>query len=375
MESGRREFLGGLAIGAASFLYDGALWGAGEEEKLIPFLDSPAPNPQRVTLAWDQLTERMTPKEQMFAVQHYNVPDVDAAMWKLDVSGLVSKPRSFSLAELRARPKADHNFTLECSGNPPAGGLIYNAKWTGTPLASLLKDCGIEPQGIEVVFFAADSGTEKIRDAEYKQNFARSLSVEDALNGNAWLAFEMNGQPLEKPHGAPVRLIVPGWYGVACVKWVTRIEVHDRKFQNRFMARDYVTVRGERHGDETIWRETLVGRLNVKSVAARVTRNVRGVLKVAGAAWSDGTPIQSVEVRIDDEPWKPARLAANKEPDTWTFWTFDWANARPGEHTVTSRATDARGRMQPAPDDPFITQKKTRWENNQWAVRKIRIDA
>ena len=161
---------------------------------------------------------------------------------------------------MKARPKREHIVTLECSGNGPAGGLIGNTRWTGTPLAPILKEAGLHPEGIEVVFFAADSGPEKIRDVEYKQNFARSLSAEDAIKNNVLLCYEMNGQPLAKAHGGPVRLVPPGYYGGAWVKWINRIEVHNRKYENRFMARDYVAIRDEKHGDETIWRETSVAK-------------------------------------------------------------------------------------------------------------------
>ena len=376
---GRREFLGAAALGTAA-LAQGGLWAAVEGEKVIPFVVNPPANNNnnnapRAVLNWDQLTSWTTPEDQYFAVQHYNVPEIDPSAWKLDIAGLVSKPRSFSLQDLRARPRKEHMLTIECSGNPPAGGLVANEKWTGTPLAPILKEAGIQPAGIEVVFFASDSGTEKIRDAEYPQNFARSLSIDDAERNNVLLGYELNGKPLPKTHGGPVRLIVPGWYGVCWVKWINRIEVHDRKYSNRFMARDYVTIRGEKRGEDTIWRETSVGRMNLKSVAARVTRIGDGPLRIAGAAWSDGTPIKMVEVRVDEEPWKPVQLTPNKDPYAWTFWSAEWPGVKPGEHTITSRATDIRGNVQPTPDDPRIALKKTRWENNQQAVRKIKIEA
>jgi DMSO/TMAO reductase YedYZ molybdopterin-dependent catalytic subunit len=183
----------------------------------------------------------------------------------------------------------------------------------------------------------------------------------------------MNGQPLAKNHGAPLRLVVPGWYGVAWVKWLNRIEVHDRKFMSRFIGRDYVTIRGEKRGEETIWRETSVGKMNLKSTPAHVIRQANGATSITGAAWSEGTPIKAVEVRIDDGAWRPARLTPNRNSHAWTFWTIDWPNAAPGDHTIASRAIDARGRVQPAPDDPLITLKKTYWEANQQAVRKIHI--
>ncbi|HXB75339.1 MAG TPA: molybdopterin-dependent oxidoreductase [Candidatus Acidoferrales bacterium] len=372
MKLQRREFLGGLVLGGGALLDPYFLSAA--DEKVVPFAGTQPFNPERPGMIWDNLTSWSTPTEQLFAVGHYPIPEVDTARWQLDVGGLVSKSKTFSLDELKSRPKTQYNALLECSGNAPAGSLIGNVHWSGTLLAPLLKECGIRPAGIEIVFFGADSGTEKIRDADYKQNFARSLSAEDALKNHIILAYELNGQPIPKNHGGPLRLAVPGWYGVAWVKWVNRIEVHDRKYQGRFMARDYVTIRGEKRGDETIWRETLVGRMNLKSVPARAVRRPDGDIRLTGAAWSDGTPIKTVEVKIDDGPWKPAELVPNRETYTWTFWSLTWPKPAAGEHTIASRATDAHRTVQLPPDDAWFTLKKTRWENNQQAIRKIRID-
>jgi DMSO/TMAO reductase YedYZ molybdopterin-dependent catalytic subunit len=367
--TGRREFLGALTLGVLAM----AERGQAADEQTIPFTDGRPFNPQAPNLPWDQLAA-ITPEEQFFFVKHYDYPDVALASWKLDIGGLVAKPQSLTLDAIRSRPKKDYTVLLECSGNPAAGGLVGNAKWTGTSLGALLKDCGIKSEGTDIVFFAADSGTEKLGTAEYKMNFARDLPLADAMHDDVILAYEANGKPLMKNHGAPLRLVVPGWYGVAWVKYITRIEVYDRPYQNRFMARDYVTLRGEKHGEDTIWRETLVGRMNVKSVPARVMKSAAGSLRVEGAAWSDGTPLKSVEVKIDEGPWQPAKLESNGGNNhTWTFWSYDWTGAQPGDHTVTSRATDAKGAAQPAPDDPFVTLKKTRWENYQQAVRKIKI--
>jgi DMSO/TMAO reductase YedYZ molybdopterin-dependent catalytic subunit len=367
--TGRREFMGALTVGFLAM----AELGRAADDQVIAFTDARPYNPHAPNLPWDQLA-MMTPNEQLFSVKHYDYPMVDMAAWKLDVGGLVTKPQALTLEAIRARPKKEATILLECSGNPAAGGLIGNIKWTGTPLAPLLKECGVRPEATDVVFFGWDSGTEKLGNAEYKMNFGRDLTMVDALREDVMLAYEMNGKPLAEHNGAPLRLIVPGWYGVAWVKYLTRIEAHDRPYQNRFMARDYVTLRGEKHGDDIVWRETLVGRMNVKSVPARVVKPASGSLKVEGAAWSDGTPLKSVEVKIDDGPWKPAKLQSNGGNNhTWSLWTYDWSDAMPGDHTVSSRSTDAKGAVQPAPDDPLITMKKTRWENNQWAVRKIKI--
>lgn len=347
---------------------------AEEGEQMIPFLDSRPFNPERPTLKWDELTSWMTPPDQRFRVGHYGFPDVDAASWRLEVKGLVDRPLSLSLDDLKKRKPREQTVTMECSGNGPNGGLIFNTRWKGTPLAPVLKEAGIKPEGIEAVFFAADSGTEKIRGGEYPQNFARSLAIKDALKDDVLLCWEIDGQPLNKNHGAPLRLIVPGWYGVAWVKWLTRIEIHDRAFLSRFMGRDYVTIRGEKQGDKILWRETSVGKMNLKSIAARLTKRMDGSHHILGAAWSDGTPIRKVEVQIDNGPWMPAQLAKDPSaPNCWVFWHLDWKDATPGEHTITSRATDARGRIQPSPNDDFITLKKTYWEANQQAVRKVKL--
>ncbi|HUQ93622.1 MAG TPA: molybdopterin-dependent oxidoreductase [Bryobacteraceae bacterium] len=366
----RREMIA-LAAMAPSF----ARFAMAEEgEQTIPFLDSRPYNPEKPTLKWDELTSWMTPRDQRFRVGHYGFPTVDVASWNLQIGGLVERPLKLTLEDLRKRKAKELSITMECSGNPANGGMVYNTKWKGTPLGPVLREAGLKPEGIEVVFYAADSGTEKIRGADYPQNFARSLAVKDAIKDNVLLCWEMDGAPLESHHGAPLRLVVPGWYGVAWVKWLTRIEVQDRAFLSRFMGRDYVTIRGEKQGEKVIWRETSVGRMNLKSIAARVTKRKDGTLRVVGAAWSDGTPIQKVELKIDDGQWMPVQISKDHQAaNSWVFWSYEWKNANPGEHTITSRATDARGHVQPAPDDAFIALKKTYWEANQQAVRKIKV--
>lgn len=352
-----------------------ALADSGNSGQLVPFLDEQPVNAKRNMVKWEDLHEWITPLDQFFAVSHYHPPKVDAESWRLKVEGLVDHPIELSLEQIKSRPRKELVATLECSGNgasPSFMGAVGNAHWAGTSLAALLKECGVRAEAIEAAFWGADSGKEKIRDAEYDQNFARSLSMKDAMRDDILLAWEMNGQPLAADHGAPLRLIVPGWYGIAWVKWLTRIELRERRLMNRFMARDYVTIRGEKHGDQTEWKETSVGPMNVKSLLGRVTRHADGSLHITGAAWAQN-PIKTVELKFDNGPWRPVHLdEQNRAPHAWTFWNFDWEDPAPGEHTLTCRATDDAGHVQPTADDDAIKLKKTYWEANQQYPRKIR---
>lgn len=353
-------------------------------EEVIPFLEPP-PAPELIEtfrpLNWAELNSWITPNAQFFRVAHYDqatwltdIPVIDARQWKLDIAGLVKQPMSLTLSALKARPRQEVPFTLECSGNrlkPFIHSLVGNAKWAGTPLAPLLQEAGVLDQGIEVVFIGSDTGEEEVRGIKMTQNFARSMSLQDAMNPNNLLCYEMNGEPLPQSHGFPLRLLAPGWYGIANVKWLKRIEVRNTRFMGRWMARDYVTLREElRHG-ETVWAETSVGRALLKSVAAKVTRK-NGHYRIIGAAW--GAPLQRVEVQIDGGPWMPATIDRGEAAEfAWKMWQVDWDQPSPGEHTIVSRAIDTQGNIQPAMADPRIAKKHTKWESNEQFVRRIRI--
>ena len=196
------------------------------------------------------------------------------------------------------------------------------------------------------------------------------MPVADAMNPANLLCYEMNGAALPAANGFPLRLIAPGWYGVANVKWLTRIELVNQRFLNRFMGRDYVTIREVRHGDTTIMEETSVGRMLLKSAPARVVQ-FDGRYQIEGAAWGP-TSIAAVEVKIDNGPWVKAKLAESKSPWSWRFWSLDW-QATSGDHAITSRAIDTGGILQPAMVDPVIANKKTYWESNGQITRQVRI--
>jgi len=349
-----------------------------EGEVLVPFTTPQPRNPNRPMVQWEELKSWTTPNENVYVVSHYNTPVIEADKWKLEIGGFVEKPITLTLADLKKRPQKEIMATLECGGNGASAnfmGAVANVKWKGTPLAPILKECGIKKRGIEVVFIGTDEKREKIREAEFDMRFSRSLSLTDAMQDKIMLCWEMNGQPLTKEHGYPLRLIVPGWYGIAWVKWLSRIEVQDRRFMSKYMAREYVTIRGEEQADgDVLYRETSVSFMNVKSIVARVLKLKDGTLRVQGAAWSDGTPIKSVELKLDDGTWQKATLdKANQAEYSWTFWSYDWKGAGEGEHTLVSRATDMDDRVQPAADEPTIKLKKTYWEANQQVVRKIKL--
>jgi DMSO/TMAO reductase YedYZ molybdopterin-dependent catalytic subunit len=265
-------------------------------------------------------------------------------------------------------------FTLECSGNhgfPWFTSGIGTARWGGTPLAPLLRQAAVRDHAREVVFWGSDAGVEEVRQIKMPQHFARSMSLADAMDSNILLCYEMNGAALSPPHGFPVRLIAPGWYGIANVKWLKRIEVMESRYMNRFMARDYVTIREQQRNGQTEFAETSVGRALIKSAPATVTRE-DGQYRIVGAAW--GAPIARVEVKVDDNPWAAATIDRSQEAKfAWEIWSLRWTNATPGEHTITSRAIDIGGNVQPAMDDPRIAGKRTYWESNGQVTRRIQL--
>jgi DMSO/TMAO reductase YedYZ molybdopterin-dependent catalytic subunit len=349
-------------------------------EQVIPWLDQPADNPVPdilgTPLKWEELHSWITPDEQFFTVKHYAQPEIDPAAWSLEITGLVERPMTLSLSDLQARASRDVPFTLECSGNsglPFLIGGIGNAVWTGTSLAALLHDAGVTAEGSYVVFWGTDSGPETVNGIALTEQFARAMSLADALAPENILCWGMNGNALPPRHGGPVRLIAPGWYGIANVKWLRRIEVLDRPYEGRFMARDYVTIRQTEQDGQTIARMTSVGHARLKSAPAKVTV-LDGHYRIVGAAW--GGPIARVEVQIDGGSWLPATIEERgDDARTWVIWTLDWEQPADGEHTITSRAIDSNGNVQPAPDDPLIATKLTYWESNGQITRHVVIGA
>ncbi|MHC4877119.1 MAG: molybdopterin-dependent oxidoreductase [Planctomycetota bacterium] len=383
LRTGAAAFAAGLTmITNPDFVFPAA----GDDEQLVPFLNTPRTGPNR--LDWETLDEWLTPQDQVFSVQHYGVPEFNPDEFALEIAGMVEQPQTLTLDDIRKLPRQDQHMTLECSGNGASPGFmnaIYNSRWTGTPLAPLLKKSGIHDDAIEVVFIGYDRKEETLRpgtkrELNFEVPFGRSMSIEDALNLPLLLAYERNGEPLEKRNGAPLRLIVPGWYGIANVKWLRRIEIRNRRYMGRYMARDYVTVRAEKRGDDVEFVETSVGRMNLKSIVARVTRgetqNGKVPLKAYGAVWNNGTPIRSVEVKLNNGEWREAKIDAEPHEEyCWRFFSIDLGTVEPGKHTLVSRGIDATGRIQPSAEDDEIALKRTYWEAYQQWPREIEVEA
>ena len=381
----RREVMkASLAVAALGVLPEWVIPALAQGEALVPFTDLPAntnfaPAPDRRVVDIRRIDGPFTPADQFYTIQHYNQPDFDPATYRLSVSGLVDRPISLSLDDLRKMRAAELVAGFECSGNRrPLQGLCGNGRWTGVPLRAVLDRAGVKSDAREFVFFGADHGEEEVefRAQKFKveQQFGRSLSRDHALgesSGEPFLAYALNGEPLTKNQGAPLRLLVPGWYGVSNVKWLSQIHVQAEQYLGKFQARWYRTLKGETIDGETKWTETAISRMKLKSFIARVTRDGSGH-KVLGVVLNDGTPIRSVEVRVDDGPWQRATMdGATSSKYSWKLFTYAWNGATPGEHTIVSRVTDMNGGVQPTAEALEI--KKTFLEDNSQFPRKVMI--
>jgi DMSO/TMAO reductase YedYZ molybdopterin-dependent catalytic subunit len=382
MRTSRRTVLkSGVAAGLCLGLPDWILPALAQGEVVVPFTDIPETFPtvtgtDRRVLDIRTIDGPFTPADRFFTLQHYGHPTVDPAGYRLNVSGLVGRARSWTLDDLKKMPASELIAGFECSGNRrPLQALCSNGRWTGVPLKTVLDQAGVKPEAREVVFFGADRGQEDVewRTQTFKveQQFGRSLPRDKALSPEPFLAYALNGEPLTTHQGAPLRLIVPGWYGVANVKWLTHIYVQEEQYLGKFQARWYRTLRGETIDGELRWKEAAVTHMQLKSFLARVTRT-GDRCRVHGIVLNDGTPLKSVEVQVDEGPWQAAAIdPATRGKYSWKLFTFDWTGATPGEHTLVSRVTDVNGTVQPTADD--LANKKTFLEDNSQYPRKVKI--
>ena len=378
----RRVLQGGLAAAGLSALGipEWAFPVLAQGETLVPFTDLPetfpAPAVDRRVLDIRTIDGPFTARDKFFTTQHYGHPDIDPVSFRLKVSGLVDRPLSLSLDELKKMGSQELVAGFECSGNRrPLQGLSSNGRWTGVPLKAVLDRAGVKESAKEFVFFGADKGKEEVefrtQKYEVEQQFGRSLSREKAMSREPFLAWALGGEPLTKHQGAPLRLLVPGWYGVANVKYLSEIHLQEDEYLGKYQARWYRTLRGETINGEIKWTERAVTHMQLKSYIARVSQ-AGGAHKVLGVVLNDGTPIKSVEVKVDDGPWQPATMdPSTREKYGWKLFTYTWTGATPGEHTLVSRVTDVNGLVQPTEKD--LEVKKTFLEDNSQYPRKVKV--
>ena len=301
----------------------------------------------------------VTPVGLHYLLTHYDIPEVDPGPWRLEVDGLVERPLSLSLEDLRSRPAVEEVVTLECAGNgralvdphvtsqPWLLEAVGNARWHGAPLGSVLEEAGVREGAVEVLFTGLDRGVE----GGEEQSYARSLPLADALRGEVLLAHGLNGGPLPPQHGFPLRLVVPGWYGMTSVKWLSRITVLGKAFEGYQMHAAYRLRHQEDDEGEPLSRmqvRALMLPPGIPEFLSRARVVPAGTCELSGRAWSGEADVAGVEVSTDGgETWAEAELGDDSLGRwAWRAWTFIW-DAAPGEHELCCRARDGAGNVQP----------------------------
>jgi sulfane dehydrogenase subunit SoxC len=300
----------------------------------------------------------ITPIGMHYLLIHFDIPAADAETWTLEVGGRVARPLTFSVQDLRRRPPITMPVTMECAGNgrarmdprplsqPWLDEAIGTATWTGTRLAPILEEAGLEPDTIEIVFRGADHGEQ----GGVEHDYERSLSIADAMRDEVILAYELNGQPLPPQHGYPVRLLVPGWYGMTNVKWLRSITAVPEPFDG-FQMWAYRLRQHEEDEGTPVTRmmpRALMVPPGFPDFFTRSRTVDPGIVTLEGRAWSGWGNVTLVEVSVDDGAfWTEAHLSEPVGAYAWRAWTYAWT-AKPGEYQLMVRASDEAGNAQPS---------------------------
>ena len=346
---GRRTFLKGLSlVGLRWPSLDP--WAFGEENsgrslqgssKLVRWRETPL----------SELSQWVTPVDSFLVRSHLAVPQVAVRDWRLVVEGLVEHRMELTYPELLRRPQVTKAVTFECAGNAPGGGMVSNAEWTGFSLSALLREAGIKPGAVEVILDGVDYGLDEGENVPLC--YSRSFPVRKALELETLLAYKMNGQDLDAQHGFPLRAVVPGWYAMAHVKWLHRIQVTDRPYLPFYMSKRYYTAKRDVITGEPVI--TLVTELALKSQIARPQEGETlepAPYRIKGAAWTGRGQVEKVEVSVDGgKSWQAAALGKERAPGAWVLWEYLWKSPEAGEQTLMVRAFDDRGKTQPIAED------------------------
>ena len=320
-------------------------------------------SPENSETPLSELRSWVTPNAFFFVRNHFAEPQLSPEDWRLEIHGQVRRPCTWTWEQLIELPERTVFATMECAGNGRSflrpvepgvqwgAGAVGHAEWTGVPLAGVLEPSAPLSDALEVLCEGADSGTEP--DHPALMHFARGLPLAKAMHPDTLLAFRMNGEPLTRSHGAPVRLIVPGWYGVCSVKWIARLEVLDHQYDGYFQREKYTIWR--REGEQE--RKVRLTRMAVKSEIIRPSVGSRlrpGVNRIAGIAWAGEDAVSKVEVSTDGGlSWRRANIVGPQAAYSWTLWEYLWDVDRPEDYNLVCRASSAWGQSQPDSHDPL----------------------
>jgi len=320
----------------------------------------------------------VTPTGLHYLLVHYDIPAVDAQTWRLTVGGHVRQPLTLTLADLQRRPARTLPVTLECAGDgralleprpvsqPWLAGAVGNAAWTGTPLRGILDEAGLEDDVVEILLTGLDRGIE----GGVEQDYQRSLPLDTALDDDVLVAWAMNDRPLEPQHGYPVRVIVPGWYGMTHVKWLRSIEALSVPFDGyQHTAYRYSQSRDEPGEPVTLMRvRSLLIPPGIPDFLTRTRVVQAGPVELRGRAWSGYGPITRVEVSVDGgASWNDAEVSPPPGVHAWQAWRYAWDASRAGEYELCCRAHDRAGNVQP------VEQYWTARGMGNNAVHRVRV--
>lgn len=320
--------------------------------------------PLNLEMPFENLDGFVTPTDAFYVRTHFPVPKIERAAWRLRIEGEVTNPFEIGYEELVKLETRTVPATLECAGNNRSFleqkvkgvqwglGAVGNAEWTGVPLSTLLKRAGVKNGAQEVVLEGADRGTlEDPKSPSGEVAFARSIPLSKA-NDDVLLVYQMNGEPLRPLHGFPVRAIVPGWYAVASIKWLTRITVTDRPFNGYYQTLDYAYWQRRGGEAELIPLSHMALKAEVSRPGQNETVPANSDYVIRGAAWTGIGTIEKVEVSTDQgKTWAAASLTSDATPNAWRLWEHKWRTPTAGKYTIMARATDSNGQTQPTDRD------------------------
>ncbi|MEH7109290.1 sulfite oxidase [Bacillus sp. JJ1764] len=336
-----------------------------QSPEIRPYLITKTLAPENQETPINFVTDDRIGGKLFFRRNHLNYPNFTSSFYYLPINGLVHTPRIFSLQEIYSLPSKTLKVVLECSGNRRqlfepkvfgeqwGKGAISQGIWKGVPLKILFEYTGLMDTAKEIVFEGYDYGNRPDSDQIY--NFSRSLPIEKSLEPDTIIAYEYNNQPIPFKHGFPFRLIVPGWYAMASVKWIKQIIVIDKKFKGPYQTVDYVYY-PNKEDDKGKFPVTTINVNSSIQYPLDMQLLHKGIYEIKGIAWAGIGMLSKVEISLDDgQTWDTCQLTSPSEKYTWTNWSYKWEARKKGEYTIKSKATDSYGNIQPL--EPFWNRK------------------